>query len=78
MLVGGHQREPARDRVEGAVRERQQHVEVGFEELQLDPRGGCTPARLLEPLAYLNIQIGYVLKMGPQIGFALLRARARS
>jgi len=29
-------------------------------------------ARLLEPLAYLNIQLGYVLGMGAQIGFKLL------
>ena len=29
-------------------------------------------ARTLEPLAYLNIQLGYVLGMGPNIGFKLL------
>ena len=29
-------------------------------------------ARLLEPLGFFNIQLGYVLGMGPQIGFKLL------
>ena len=28
----------------------------------------------LEPLALLNIQLGYVLKMGPSIGINLLHA----
>lgn len=34
--------------------------------------GPLSNARLLEPLAYLNIQLGYVLGMGKQIGFKLL------
>jgi hypothetical protein len=29
-------------------------------------------ARWLEALAYLNIQLGYVLKMGPEIGVRLV------
>jgi hypothetical protein len=31
-------------------------------------------ARALEAFGYFNIQLGYMLKMGPQIGFKLLRA----
>lgn len=44
--------------------------DIGFDAVDAGP---LKNARLLEPLAYLNIQLGYVLKMGPQIGFALLR-----
>lgn len=33
-------------------------------------------ARLLEPLAYFNIQLGYGLGMGTQIGFKLLHGRS--
>jgi predicted dinucleotide-binding enzyme len=35
--------------------------------------GPLKNARLLEPLAYLNIQLGYVLGLGTQIGFKLVR-----
>jgi hypothetical protein len=33
---------------------------------------GLGGARLLEPFGYFNIQLGYVLWMGTQIGFKLL------
>jgi len=36
--------------------------------------GPLKNARLLEPLAYLNIQLGYMLKLGTQIRFKLLRS----
>ncbi|MEZ4468858.1 MAG: NAD(P)-binding domain-containing protein [bacterium] len=42
---------------------------IGFDAVDAGP---LSNARLLEPLAYLNIQLGYVLGMGPQIGFKLL------
>lgn len=45
--------------------------EIGFEAVDAGP---LQNARLLEPLAYLNIQLGYVLKQGTQIGFKLVRA----
>jgi len=31
-----------------------------------------TVSRWLESLGYLNIQLGYALGMGPEIGFALV------
>jgi len=43
--------------------------EIGFDALDAGP---LKNARLLEPLALLNIQLGYVLGMGTQIGFKLL------
>jgi hypothetical protein len=43
--------------------------EIGFDGVDAGP---LKNARLLEPLAYLNIQLGYVLGMGAQIGFKLL------
>jgi predicted dinucleotide-binding enzyme len=43
--------------------------EIGFDPIDAGP---LKNARLLEPLAYFNIQLGYVLGMGPQIGFKLL------
>jgi predicted dinucleotide-binding enzyme len=42
---------------------------IGFDPVDAGP---LKNARLLEPLAYLNIQLGYVLGMGTQIGFKLL------
>lgn len=42
---------------------------IGFDAVDGGP---LRNARLLEPLAYLNIQLGYVLGMGTQIGFKLL------
>jgi predicted dinucleotide-binding enzyme len=43
--------------------------EIGFDPVDAGP---LRNARLLEPLAYFNIQLGYVLGMGTQIGFKLL------
>ncbi len=45
--------------------------DLGFETVDAGP---LKNARLLEPLAYLNIQLGYVLGLGTQIGFKLVRA----
>jgi predicted dinucleotide-binding enzyme len=42
---------------------------IGFDAIDAGP---LRNARLLEPLAYLNIQLGYALGMGTQIGFKLL------
>lgn len=44
--------------------------DLGFETVDAGP---LKNARLLEPLAYLNIQLGYVLGLGTQIGFKLVR-----
>ena len=44
--------------------------DIGFEAVDAGP---LKNARLLEPLAYLNIQLGYVLGFGTQIGFKLAR-----
>jgi len=41
---------------------------IGFDAVDVGP---LRNARLLEPLGFLNIQLGYVLGMGPQIGFKL-------
>jgi predicted dinucleotide-binding enzyme len=43
--------------------------DIGFDGVDAGPLKG---ARQLEPLAYFNIQLGYVLGMGTQIGFKLL------
>ena len=43
---------------------------IGFDAVDAGP---LRNARLLEPLALLDIQLGYVLGMGAQIGFRLLR-----
>jgi predicted dinucleotide-binding enzyme len=43
--------------------------EIGFDAVDV---GSLKSARSLEPLALLNIQLGYGLKMGPKIGFKLL------
>ena len=43
--------------------------EIGFDAVDAGP---LRNARLLEPLAFLNVQLGYVLGMGTQIGFKLL------
>jgi predicted dinucleotide-binding enzyme len=45
--------------------------EIGFDAVDAGP---LKNARLLEPFAYLNIQLGYVLQMGTQIGFKLLHS----
>ena len=44
--------------------------EIGFDAIDAGP---LKNARLLEPLAYFNIQLGYVLGLVTQIGFKLLR-----
>lgn len=44
--------------------------EIGFEAVDAGP---LKNARLLEPLGYLNIQLGYVLGLGTQIGIKLAR-----
>jgi predicted dinucleotide-binding enzyme len=43
--------------------------EIGFDAVDA---GSLRNARLLEPLAFLNIQLGHVLGMGTKIGFKLL------
>ncbi|MBI2388731.1 MAG: NAD(P)-binding domain-containing protein [Deltaproteobacteria bacterium] len=43
---------------------------IGFEAVDAGPLAN---ARLLEPLGYLNIQLGYVLGLGTQIGMRLVR-----
>ncbi len=44
---------------------------IGFDAVDAGP---LENARLLEPLAFFNIQLGYVLGMGTQIGFKLLHS----
>ena len=46
---------------------------IGFDAVDAGPLAN---ARLVEPLGYLNIQLGYVLKLGTQIGLRLLRSEA--
>lgn len=43
--------------------------DIGFDAIDAGP---LKNARLLEPFAYFNIQLGYVLGMGTRIGFKLL------
>jgi 8-hydroxy-5-deazaflavin:NADPH oxidoreductase len=43
--------------------------QIGFDAIDAGP---LKNARLLEPLGYLNIQLGYVVNLGTQIGFKLL------
>ena len=45
---------------------------IGFDAVDAGP---LKNARQLEPMAYLIIQLGYVLGMGSQIGFRLLHSR---
>jgi 8-hydroxy-5-deazaflavin:NADPH oxidoreductase len=44
---------------------------IGFDPIDSGP---LKNARLIEPLAYFNIQLGYALGMGTQSGFKLLHA----
>jgi predicted dinucleotide-binding enzyme len=46
---------------------------IGFEAVDAGP---LVNARLLEPLGALNIQLGYGLKMGTQVGFRFLHGSA--
>jgi len=46
--------------------------EIGFDAVDGGP---LRNARLLEPLGHFNIQLGYVLGMGAQIGFRLLHSQ---
>ena len=43
--------------------------EIGFDAVDAGP---LRNARLLEPLGYLNIQLGYGMKMGTDTGFRLM------
>ena len=43
---------------------------IGFDSVDAGP---LRNARWLETLGYFNIQLGYMLKMGTQIGFKLVR-----
>jgi 8-hydroxy-5-deazaflavin:NADPH oxidoreductase len=61
--------EPARKQVIDLARS------IGFDPVDSGP---LKNARLLEPLAYFNIQLGYGLGMGTQIGFKLLHGRSGS
>jgi predicted dinucleotide-binding enzyme len=45
--------------------------DIGFDGVDAGP---LQNARLLEPLGYFNIQMGYVLGLGTQIGLKLVRA----
>jgi predicted dinucleotide-binding enzyme len=45
-------------------------IGIGFDAVDAGP---LKNARLLEPFALFNIQLGYSLGMGAQIGFKLLR-----
>ena len=44
---------------------------IGFDPVDAGP---LRNARLLEPLGYFNIQLGYVLGLGTNIGLKLVRA----
>ena len=46
--------------------------DIGFDAVDAGP---LRNARLLEPFAFFNIQLGYALGMGTQIGFKLLHTR---
>jgi predicted dinucleotide-binding enzyme len=61
--------EPARKRILELARS------IGFDAVDSGP---LKNARLLEPLAYFNIQLGYGLGMGTQIGFKLLHGKSES
>lgn len=48
---------------------------IGFDTVDAGPLAN---ARLLEPLGYLNIQLGYVLGLGTEIGLRLVRKQLAS
>ncbi len=43
---------------------------IGFDAVDAGPLAN---ARLLEPVGFLNIQLGFVLGLGPEIGLKLVR-----
>ena len=45
--------------------------DIGFAAVDAGP---LQNARYLEPLAYLNIQLGYVIGLGPKIGLRLFHS----
>jgi predicted dinucleotide-binding enzyme len=45
--------------------------DIGFDAVDAGP---LQNARYLEPLGYLNIQLGYVIGLGTKIGLRLFRA----
>jgi 8-hydroxy-5-deazaflavin:NADPH oxidoreductase len=47
---------------------------IGFDAIDAGPLAN---ARLLEPLGYFNIQLGYVLGLGTQIGLTLVRGATK-
>lgn len=47
---------------------------IGFDAVDAGPLAN---ARLIEPLGYLNIQLGYVLGLGTHIGLKLLRTQGK-
>ncbi len=55
--------QPAKEQVLGMGRD------IGFDAVDAGPLAN---ARWLETLGYLNIQLGYMLKMGTEIGFKLV------
>jgi predicted dinucleotide-binding enzyme len=63
VFVAGDDAAAKRDAVDVATA-------IGFEPVDA---GALANARLLEPLGYLNIQLGYVLGLGTQIGLKLVR-----
>jgi 8-hydroxy-5-deazaflavin:NADPH oxidoreductase len=63
VFVAGDNAEAKRDAIDVAT-------SIGFEAVDAGPLAN---ARLLEPLGYLNIQLGYVLGLGTQIGLKLVR-----
>lgn len=63
VFVAGDNAEAKRDASEVAT-------SIGFDVVDAGPLAN---ARLLEPLGYLNIQLGYVLGLGTQIGLKLIR-----
>jgi len=63
VFVAGNDAAAKRDATELATA-------IGFEAVDAGPLAN---ARLLEPLGSLNIQLGYVLGMGTQIGLKLVR-----
>lgn len=63
VFVAGDNTEAKRDATDIAS-------SIGFEAVDAGPLAN---ARLLEPLGYLNIQLGYVLGLGTQIGLKLVR-----